>query len=95
MTAPRHVYSVPVTLTVTTTLFVLAEDRDGAAEAAAATDLEDHFTFNTTALTLHQEGVMRIEDVKASLAAVSGITQLPATTYAPNEHPDFVGIPTK
>ena len=95
MTNPRHVYSVPVTLIVTGTLFILAEDRDGAAEAAAATDLEDHFTFNTTSLTIHQEGTMRIEDVKADLEDVSGILQLPATTYAPNEHPDFVGIYTK
>jgi hypothetical protein len=90
----RRVYSVPVKLMVECTLFVLALDADHAKDMVGLVDLQDYFGFDQDSLTTDGEALLKINDVVTHPidTRVVDITELSTAEYAPNTHPDFVGV---
>lgn len=92
----RRVFRVPIVLTVTADLFVLAPDLTEARRQAKLADANDYFDFNPETIWIpdgEDTERLRFTDVVVSVVDLSGI--IPDQSRKPNDHPDFIILPKR
>ena len=93
----RSVFAVPVTMVVRGTLFLLTTSAVKAAEIANSENLEQFVHFDHESLSTDDSRILVFDKLAIPPLEVTVVDLRPlsVTQYAPNTHPDFVGVPHK
>lgn len=92
----RRVFRVPIVLTVTCDLFVLASDLTEARRQAKLSDANEYFDFNPECIWIpdgEDTQRLRFDDVVVSVVDLSCI--IPDQSRNPTDHPDFIVTPRR
>jgi hypothetical protein len=83
----RRVFNVPVTYTVTATLYVLATDLAAARKLASATDLSELIGFDDEYVWVDYDGWLKFDDIRPDTILAEDAKPVSPDDYDPKDHP--------